>query len=331
MRILIIQTAFIGDVVLATPLIENLKKEFPDCEIDFMLRKGNEALLAGHPHIHKLLVFEKKQNKYGNLWRIIRQVRSRKYDLLINVQRFFTTGLITLFSGAKERIGFDKNPISFAFTRRIPHIIGGDSEWHEVDRNLRLIAHLVTAPIRRPVLYPSDMDEKLVKEEKPYICLAPGSVWFTKKYPVTRWVELADKIPVEFAIRLVGGPDDRETCEYILAHSKHPDVQNTAGQLNMLQSVALIKHAQMTFSNDSAPLHFASAVNAPVTAIYCSTIHTFGFGPLSEISYTVQTELELECRPCGLHGKNACPLGHFNCSNISAEKILAKAGLITSL
>ena len=84
----------------------------------------------------------------------------------------------------------------------------------------------------------------------------------------------------------------------------------------------------MTFTNDSAPLHFASAVNAPVTAIFCSTIPEFGFGPLSDVAHTIETEEKLLCRPCGLHGKKACPQGHFKCADIEIEKIIAVSGIV---
>ena len=79
----------------------------------------------------------------------------------------------------------------------------------------------------------------------------------------------------------------------------------------------------MTYTNDSAPMHFASAVNAPVSAIYCSTVPSFGFGPLSDQHFVFETDKDLDCRPCGLHGKKQCPEGHFNCSEIDFKKILS--------
>jgi heptosyltransferase-2 len=328
MKILIIQTAFIGDVVLATPLIENLKKEFPDSEIDFLLRKGNESLLKDHPLLRSIIVFDKQKNKYKNLLKTIAIIRGCNYDLIINVQRFFTTGLLTLFSGGKERIGFRKNPLSVFYTRKLSHSIGKDSQHlHEVDRNLSLISHLVNNPERRPKLYPSKADLDFVKKDYPYICVAPSSVWFTKQYPKEKWVDLIDNIPDKYKVHLIGGPSDMELCKSIKSMSNRKDVIISAGQFNLLQSAALIKNARMTFTNDSAPLHFASAVNAPVTAIYCSTVPAFGFGPLSDESHVLETEEKLDCRPCGLHGQKACPKQHFRCSNILTQKILAEANI----
>src|SRR5450755_3003971 len=125
-KILIIQTAFIGDVVLATPLIEKLHVFFPTTEIDFLLRKGNEQLLDGHPFIHEVLVWDKKKNKQKNLFRMIMRVRKNKYEWVVNVQRFLATGLITAFSGGRETIGFDKNPLSFLFSKKVKHRLGGE-------------------------------------------------------------------------------------------------------------------------------------------------------------------------------------------------------------
>src|SRR5215467_2179438 len=111
-KFLVIQTAFIGDVVLATALLEKLHQHFPDAQIDMLVRKGNEALLAGHPFLHEVLIWDKKAGKYSSLLKLSREIRGRKYDKVINVQRFATTGFLTALSGAAQTIGFDKNPFS---------------------------------------------------------------------------------------------------------------------------------------------------------------------------------------------------------------------------
>ncbi len=113
---------------LATALIEKLHQHFPDAEIDFLVRKGNESLLSNHPFLHETLIWDKKKNKLKNLFRLLGKIRKRKYDKVINVQRFAATGFITAFSGAKEKIGFDKNPWSFLFSKKIKHIIGDKEE-----------------------------------------------------------------------------------------------------------------------------------------------------------------------------------------------------------
>ena len=103
----------------------------------------------------------------------------------------------------------------------------------------------------------------------------------------------------------------------------HAHVQNLCGKLSYLQSAALMARADMNYANDSAPLHFASAMDAPVTAVYCSTVPAFGFGPLRPNARVVEIKERLYCRPCGLHGHKACPEGHFRCAlEITNEQLL---------
>lgn len=319
MKILVIQTAFIGDVVLATPVIEKLHQQYPDATIDFLLRNGNESLFTGHPFLNKVLIWDKKKNKSRNLLRLIKEVRRTEYSKVINLHRFASSGLITLFSGAKEKIGFDKNPFSFCYTKKVIHIIGNGK--HEVERNLELIN---SDAILKPRLYPTaaDFESMKVYKSSQYICIAPSSVWFTKQFPAHKWVEFLDKVQ-NFNIYLIGAGSDRDLCDQIIQLSTNKEIINLAGKLSFLQSAALIKDAVMNYSNDSAPLHIASSVNAPATAIFCSTIPGFGFGPLSDKSFIIETKEKLDCRPCGLHGFKACPLKHFKCAeNIMAEQLM---------
>jgi len=327
MKILIIQTAFIGDVVLATPLIEKLKEKFKDCTIDFLLRKGNESLLYNHPHIHKVFILDKKKNKYRNVFRLINDIRAESYDYAINLQRFLTTGLITSLSGAKVKIGFDKNPLSFLFTHALKHQLSkSNSVIHEVDRNLSLIQSIVgDNEFEMPKLYPSVNDYEIIPGKDEYICIAPSSVWFTKQFPAEKWISFIKKVPEKYKVYLLGAPGDLDLCEKIKLQSFLGDrVINLAGKLNFLESAALQESAIMSYVNDSAPMHFASAMNAPVTAVYCSTMPSFGFGPLSDKSHIVEVKEELPCRPCGLHGRKECPLIHFDCAmKITNEQLLS--------
>jgi ADP-heptose:LPS heptosyltransferase len=322
MKILIIQTAFIGDVILATPIIEKLHSEYPNATLDFLLRKGNEGLLENHPFLNEVLIWDKKQGKYKQMLRIIGQIRANKYDCVINLQRFFSTGLISVLSRGNIIIGFDKNPLSYLYSIKVPHIIGSETV-HEVDRNLSLLKSLVKKIERvRPCLYPHFNDFTKVIPTGLYITISPTSVWFTKQYPQNKWVDLINQIPTDTTIYLLGGKTDFEACEQIINSAERGNISNMCGQLSFLQSAALMKNAQMNYVNDSAPMHLASAVNAPVTAIFCSTIPAFGFGPLSENSKIVEVSEKLDCRPCGLHGYKACPKGHFKCAEISASEIV---------
>ncbi|GHN01739.1 ADP-heptosyltransferase [Cytophagales bacterium WSM2-2] len=321
---LIIQTAFIGDVILATALVEKIHQHYPEATIDFLVRKGNEGLLIGHPQLRNVLIWNKKESKISNLFKIIKQVRNNRYDCLVNVHRFASSGLITTFSKARLRIGFDKNALSFLFDEKIKHEIGN---LHEVQRNQKLIEKITDSSHSKPKLFPTSSDFGKVKPMKSgrFLCVAPTSVWFTKQFPAEKWVAFLKTMKGKFDnIYLLGAPSDSQVCEMIKREVNDDCVVNLAGKLSFLESAALMKDAEMNFVNDSAPMHMASAMNAPVTAVFCSTVPAFGFGPLSDRSYVVESLEKLSCRPCGLHGYKACPQGHFKCAlSITNEQLQA--------
>lgn len=325
-RFLIIQTAFIGDVILSTALLELVHQQYPEARVDILVRKGNEGLLANHPFVHEVLVWDKKKNKYRDLLRLLRYIRAQSYDVVINLQRFGATGLLTALSGARQTIGYDKNPFSRFFTHKGQHRI--EPGIHEIDRNAALLVGRYDQRRVKPKLYPSEGDYAAVEplQSRPYICIAPTSVWFTKQYPKEKWVDLIRHLPAMYTVYLLGAPTDTEACNWIQQAVKSPStIINLSGKLTLLQSAALMEGAVMNYVNDSAPLHLCSAMNAPTTAIFCSTVPSFGFGPLADNSVIVETTVDLDCKPCGLHGYKKCPLGHFLCAHsIQTEQLRMK-------
>lgn len=322
-RFLIIQTAFLGDVILSTPVISELNRIYPDAKIDVVVRKGNESLLANNPKINQVFVWNKQEGKYKSLFGIIKAIRKFKYDEVITLQRYGNAGLMTLFAKTKSRIGFDKNAFSWMYSKKAPHSL--EDGTHEVERNLKLIEHHGAKTLIRPEMYPSDEDREAIVNytSKKYYCLAPASVWETKRLPTEKWIELIDILLEKGDVKLIGGPTDHDLCASIqIGFPKR--VQNLAGKLTLLQSAALMEGAEMNYVNDSGPLHIASAMNAPTRAFFCSTIPQFGFGPLADDSKVIETKKKLDCRPCGFHGHKKCPLVHFDCGHtieISEESI----------
>lgn len=320
-RFLVIQTAFLGDAVLATALLEKLHAFFPDAAIDLVVRKGNDGLFDGHPFLRKLFVWDKRTNKTRNLFKLIGELRKEHYDHVINCQRFFSTGLMTVLAKGNEKIGYDKNPLSFLFTRKVKHVIGDGR--HEVDRLNALIEHLTDRSRPLPKLYPATKDQQATTRAGTYVCIAPTSVWFTKQWPVEKWIELVHALPQEMNVFLLGAPGDAEACTRIAQKAGRGEV--LAGKLSLLATAHLMEGAAMNYVNDSAPMHIASAMNAPVTAVFCSTVPAFGFGPLRANGRVVETMERLDCRPCGLHGYRSCPKGHFKCAlHISAAQVVAR-------
>jgi ADP-heptose:LPS heptosyltransferase len=323
-KILVIQTAFIGDAILATALLETIHHSAPTAAIDILVRKGNESLFLDHPFLKKVLVWDKRESKYKNLFALISSIRGNKYDLVINLQRFGATGLLTALSGAKITVGYDKNPFSFLFAKKVPHEL--DKGLHEVDRNNNLVSWFASTLKRQPKLYPTKEHYTRVEAytQKPFICAAPNSVWFTKQYPEHKWVEFLNRVPQDYTVYLLGAPGDEASCARIISKiTSTVRIEVLAGKLSFLESAALMEKAVMNYVNDSAPMHIASSMNAPVAAIFCSTVPSFGFGPLSDNSFNIETADKLSCRPCGLHGYKACPEGHFKCAQgIGAQQLI---------
>lgn len=325
-KILIIQTAFIGDTILASHFARAVKDYYPNSEIHFFLRKGNESVIEGLPSIEKVWVWDKKGGKTKNLISLIVQLRKIKFDIVFNLHRHFNSGLVTTLIRAQQKIGFRQNPLSFFYSTKIIHKIPHPKGWHEVQRNLELIPGFNiedNAKIYKPELpLQAEHFQKIdpyVKEE--YFVLAPASVWFTKAWSEKKFRKLTLELVKRGKVYFIGAPSDRALCERIGVDAS--SVKNFCGDLNLLESAALMKNALRVFVNDSAPLHLASAVNAKTTAIFCSTIPGFGYTPLADDSVVVDVGNTLSCRPCGLHGHNNCPLGHFKCSeDIEIQKVI---------
>ena len=311
-NILVIQTAFIGDAILASSVIEKLHLFFPQSNISLLVRKGNESLYQEHPFLHQLLVWNKQEGKYKSLFGLLKKIRGQKFDTVINLHRFASSGFLTAFSKAPYTSGYNKNPFSFLFNNKSPHKIGDGR--HEIERYNDLIESITDKSVAKPKLYPTFKHFTRIEPyvQQPFVCMAPSSVWFTKQLPPHKWVELCNTIAANKAVYLLGGPGDKVLCEEIKQQSTHPNIHILAGELSLLESCELMKHAKMNYVNDSGPLHLASSVNGPTTAFFCSTIPGYGFYPLSTNSKVIEVQ-GLPCKPCGLHGYKACPQGHFKC------------------
>lgn len=313
-NILVIQTAFIGDAILASSVLEKLHACFPNASLSILVRKGNESLYTQHPYLKEVLIWNKQEGKYASLFKLRKQIKNNHYDAVINLHRYASSGFLTAFSGAKMKAGFDKNPFSFLFTKKVKHVIGDGR--HETERYNSLIEEITDKSVARPKLYPSkeDFDKVAAYKKGKYVCMSPSSVWFTKQLPESKWIELINLLSSDVTVYLLGAKGDVELCNRIKSQDSRANTKVLAGELNLLQSAALMKDAQMNYVNDSAPLHLCSAMNAPVTSFFCSTVPAFGFTPLSDQTKIVEVK-NLDCRPCGLHGYKSCPKGHFKCGN----------------
>ncbi len=325
-KILIVQTAFIGDVILATPLAEAARQVFPDSEIDFMTIPAAANVLEKNSFIQRILIFDKRGEQRGlvALWKLAKTLQPERYDLALVPHRSLRSAVLVWLAKIPERVGFERSAGAGLFTRRVPY-----RQKHEVERNLdllRIFNHdFLTPP---PKVFWDQRDEQAVEQfcvnapsRKWFCALAPGSVWATKRWPVERFSELAQKLVHETGahVFLIGGNSDATLCAQIAARCGN-DVVNTAGQLSLRQSAALLDRCQILISNDSAPTHLGVATRCKVITIFGPTVPAFGFAPFGAGHAVI--EKNLACRPCSSHGSDRCPIGTHACMReISVDEV----------
>lgn len=330
-KILVYQTAFIGDVVLTLPMVQLLKKRFPSVAIDFVATKLASDVLQNHPDINEIIIYDKygEDKGYKGFKRLADLLKSKKYDAAIVPHRSIRSALLIYFSKIKTRIGFNRSAGRILFN----HLVKYRYDLHEVERNISLLRPLLIETQKKelPRLYPSMVDKKVVdkilfEEEildtSRLIGIAPGSVWNTKRWTKEGYLQLVRKLLSEkYIVCLIGGKDDVKLCNEIINNTTVGGVINLSGKLTLLQSAELIRRCRVLITNDSSPVHLAAAVDTPVVAIFGATAPSFGFAPYSDGSVVVET-VGLKCRPCAIHGGNKCPIGTFDCMRRITHEIV---------
>ncbi len=330
MRTLLIHTAWLGDLVLTTPLVDHLRAD-PDLEaLALVTTPAASSLFHRDPRIDELIVYDKRGHDrgIGGYRRVIKRIRAFAPDRVLCPHRSLRSGLLTIFSGAWDRIGYSNSVFSLSFSRMVHY----NPELHEVDRLLSLAGvepNVETPPM--PSLF-NDPEEagaarKRLADAKigHPIALAPGSAWMTKRWPLECWIELLRTMLLdhEGGFVLLGGSADAELCDTIRDAFSAADAArllNLAGVISLRESFQILRLCRAAVVNDSAPLHLAQAAGTPTLAIFGSTWPAFGFGPRGARDRVVQ--LTPECKPCGIHGKNQCPTGTLEClRGITSEMV----------
>lgn len=289
---LVFHTAFIGDLILTLPVTQALRNRYPDARIAVVAIPAAAAVLRGHPSIDDVIVYDKRGVDRGiaGFFALIRVLAARGFDTAIVPHRSLRSALAVKLARIPRRIGFTTSAGRFLFTDSVPYDAGA----HETERNLALVAvqGVEAHGDRRPVLPVSDADAAEVDRflgswgitgmAGPSVALAPGSVWFTKRWPARHFSRVAGELTRQgIRVVLVGGEEDRALCDAIAgACGDGPAPVNAAGRMTLRQSAELIRRCGLIITNDSAPLHLAGAVGTPVFALFGATVPAFGFGPL---------------------------------------------------
>jgi heptosyltransferase-2 len=326
---LVIQTAFLGDVVLTTPLIAALGERGP---VDVVTTPAAAGLLANNPHIRDVIPYDKGGADGGPLGflRMARRLRSARYGAAYVAQASLRSGALAAAAGIPTRVGFGTASGRAFYTQRVTIPQG----LHASARMLRLAGNYVSEA--HVSLFPGIAERAAVDRllalheaagDTPLVALAPASVWATKRWPY--YPDLARLLAVNARVVVLGSADDtqlaREVCKAAGASAI-----NAAGALSLLGSAELLRRCRVLVTNDSAPQHLASAVGTPTVTIFGPTVPEFGFGPLAPASQSLGIE-ELSCRPCHAHGPRRCPEEHWRCMlELAPEHVAARVAHVLS-
>jgi heptosyltransferase II len=339
MKILLVQTSFLGDVVLSTPVLGGIKLLYPNAELWTLTTPAAEQLFKFHPAVAGTLTFAKRGSERGLLgfYKKVRELRSQRFDIVYSLHRSARTALLLFAAGIKQRIGFSDAKLSFLYTDTRVRPKGE----HDVVRNLSLLQSpegslveqnqlqlfLPDAPRQFASATLRNVEAEWAlggeREHKGVIGIAPGSVWETKRWTASGFAEVAKQLIANgYSVVLLGGKDDEAKGREIIERSGEK-LTNLIGRCSLLESVAVISSLRLLITNDSAPLHFASAMHIPTVAIFCSTSPSFGFGPWKNRAEIVEVN-GLNCRPCARHGGHTCPTGTNACRlGITPKDVLA--------
>ena len=326
-RILVIQTAFLGDVVLTTALIRSLKRIFADSEMDIITIPQAADIFKHNPHINNILHFNKRKTitKIFSFFKLVMFIRKGHYDLAFSVQGSLTSSLLMYLGKIHQRVGFSRQKL-------LTDKVLLDRNIHASKRHLDLLKIFSDKTFdHQTELFWSKTEDLTIqkileqnrKDNKFFIGIAPGSIWKTKRWTEEHFVNLLNILAeYKLLIFLIGGKEDSELCQRIMENSNSNTI-NFAGKLSLLESCSLIEKMDLMISNDSAPLHIANAVKTDVFALFGPTVRDFGFYPFREKDKIF--EVDLYCRPCSKHGGKKCPEKHFKCMNMISPTVLGDA------
>ncbi len=290
MKILVIHTAFIGDIVLSTPLIQRLKDMYPDSEIDYLTLPGNKVIISNNPNLNEILTYDKKGADRGikGFLRILKKLKERKYDYAVIPHRFIRSIALARLAKIPKIVGFDVSTGSWLLKEKIHY----DMKKHEVERLLDLVGYNGSKiPVR---IYPSEEDFKKIKEilkKKKYdklTVIAPGSQRPEKIWPIEKYRELISRLSNEKRnlIVITGGKAEKALP---LDFEREENIMDLRGEVSLLEFSALLSEADVIVSNDSSPVHIGSGFDKPfIIGIFGPGKRCLGFFPWSDRSVVIE-------------------------------------------
>jgi heptosyltransferase-2 len=328
-RVLVIQTAFLGDVVLTTPLFRAVKERWPESYVAALVIPETAPILAGLPTVDEVIAYDKRAGGAGEFRRIIRKVRGERFDVVLSPHRSVRSGTIAWLSGARRRIGYRESAAPFYYSERVRR----PPDRHETGRILALAEALgIEGTNPRPDVALSDGEREAARAaagKQRYAVISPSSVWPTKRWPAEGFAAVGDYLRGRgYAVVITGSGNEREACAAVKGAMRSPAL-DFSGRTTPRELAALVAEGAVLVANDSAPVHLASAFDTATVAVFGATVPAQGFAPLASRSAVVEVR-DLACRPCGEHGGRRCPEKHFRCMmDLSPADVVAAVEAVT--
>lgn len=338
-RILIVKPSSLGDVVHALPVLHGLRQRYPDAHLAWLVTPPFDALIRNHPDLDEVILFDRRG--YGRMAyspaavlrfvRFIRELRRRRFDLVIDLQGLFRSGFLARATAAPTRLGHaDARELAPLFyTHRLPR---RPADTHAVDRNYAVAAMLGFAdvPIRFDLALTdaerARADEMLTQAAPgsgPLIAIVPGARWETKRWPPEKFAQLLKAIAERRLGRcvLLGAPDERDVCARVAKAGSDTDRANLAGRTTMRELAALIGRCDIVICHDSAPLHLAVALDRRMLCITGPT-NPHRTGPWRRPESVCR--VPLDCSPCYYRRLTQCPHDHRCMGDLTVDHVLKR-------
>ncbi len=319
-KILIIKPHGIGDIVLSTILLENLKAHFKEVSIDYLTEPFAKPAVEYLPNVNKVLTMKRDEFPLNAAL----MIRKEKYDLLIDSWVNPRTALITFLSGVKYRVGFAYRGRKYAYNILATSARGGDH--HSAEHNLELLKPIGVPIISKRIQFnvpdgaikeAEEFLHKSLPKYKTVVGILPAGSWQSKKFDKERWVDICKIIKEKYNVifLLLWGPGDKDDAEFINKH--FPEDSIMIPDTDLILMSAFVKQCNIIIANDSGPMHIAVALGIPVLGIFGPT-DPKGHGPYSTNSGYVIKE-ELFCIICN---KLVCPYNHECMKELPNQKII---------
>lgn len=317
--ILIIRFSSLGDLILTSPVLRELRRQFPDSHITLLTSEGFGRILANNPNVDQT-IYHPRQESLPQLGQLIKRLKNQRFDLVYDahdsVRSKLVRWILRLFRPSMKCLVIDKH------SRQRVNLIRHKRHSQELklsqrSRLLQPLGQIANQPLQHHTeLYPSAKDEQYVQQwlkqqnlkDAPILAIGPSASFDLKKWPLEYFDQLVRELSSKsLNILLVGGPNEPETTAIYQRFSTH--ICNAAGQFSPIQTAALLKKCALVICNDTSISHMAEAMGTPCLVLFGPTVREFGYAPY--LSNSLMLETDLPCRPCSRNGKGKCRITEY--------------------